>query len=808
MEKSSHNYQVVFSGAIQRGNNIDEVKRAIATVLRLTVEKTDALFSGRRLVLKRTATLDQAEAFVRVFASAGAVASVEQADGTPVQTGASAAAGPAAAVGPLPPVAASLRPYRPFPANWLFKPALFVAATLESLLTLLYVVLLVGAGLLLFYHTLLSGWLFEAVPQMAVAALLSAVMLLGGTALILLLAKPLLGLFRRKEPVFELMPEVEPEFFNYVAEIAALVGTTPPAKILVDNGALLTVRPVWSWRGVMRHERQLTVGLALLAGLNSRQFAALLAQALYPWRPGFVPALGRLLNGNIRWLHRAGYGSDIVDRKLREWQQRFKGAAPLLQKLASFASWSAKPAIWRLAFSRMLSRRLIHRLIADGDSSARHIAGNSDLRIGMEQSRLLGFAAQNTLPELQKMWHEKGELPDNIATAVVARAAHYPAQIQTQLNALQERRILEQGAFRPSDVQRLVYVNSVEEKGQYEISAPCAVFFRRLEKLMHIMTIRYYHSHLHIPVTTNKLVRVAVKGSLEYEADQRIVRYFGDAYADFIPLRLAAQLKTMPSSAHELAQRWRAATAKIAEEKVRATNLALTLHNADDELIDISNRELLQRAGLGGALTGLALRGGRRSEELQQQCRDSEELYEKSIGELDKALAGYAQRLAAALALLNSTEVRQRMFDADKLSQEISQLLAAHEKIESNYPKLRELRMNVILLESLLSYEAMKSSPRLRDRIRELCDDISRVLAAFAVFYKSVPFPLRTEEHYLNLLDWVQAQSSAGEGAAADYDRGNDVVRRMGMMQRLIMGRLVTIALHVESVLGLKTANT
>src|SRR5512147_2049932 len=87
MEKSSHSYQVVFTGAIQHGKNLDEVKRALAAALRLTVDKTDALFSGRRLVLKRTATLDQAEAFVRVFANAGAVAKVESANGEPVETG-------------------------------------------------------------------------------------------------------------------------------------------------------------------------------------------------------------------------------------------------------------------------------------------------------------------------------------------------------------------------------------------------------------------------------------------------------------------------------------------------------------------------------------------------------------------------------------------------------------------------------------------------------------------------------------------------------------------------------------------------
>ena len=806
MEKPSHNYHVVFSGDVQRGKNVEDVKRTIAASLRLTVDKTDALFSGRKLILKRTATLEQAEAFVRVFANAGANAYVESADGKSLES--SASAGVSAGAAALPPVSSVLPPYRPFPANWLFKPALLVATTIESLLTLFYVVLLIGAILLLFYNTLLSGWLFDVIPVMALAALLSAVMLVGGTAVILLLAKPLLGVVRRKEPVFELSKEAEPEFFNFVAEIAALVGASPPTKILVNNGAMLTVRRVWSWHGIKNRNRQLTVGLALLAGLNSRQLAALLAQALYPWRPGFASVLGRILDGNIRWLHRAGYESDLVDRKLRQWQHRFTGMAPLLQKLATFASWSAKPAIWRLAFSRFLSRRLLHRLIANSDIAARQVAGNHELRAAMEQSRLLAFAAQNTLPELQKLWNEKGELPDNIATAVVARASHYPAQIRLQLNTMQERRLIEQGAFKPSDVQRIILANSIQDKGQYDISAPCSVFFLRLEKLMNIMTIRYYHMHLHIPVTTNKLVRVAVKGSQEYEVNARIALFFGNVYTDFIPLRLASQLKSMPPSAQALVQQWHAATAKIVEDQVRAVSLATALHTADDEMIEVSNREILLRGGVGSTLTGLTFLGRSGIEELQQECRDSEAAHEKALGELGKVLSPYSLRLVAAMALLNSEQVKQRMFDADKLYQEVEQLLTVFEKIETNYAKLRELRMHVILLESLLSYEAMKSTPKLRDRINELVDDIRRILSSFSLFYKSTPFPLNTEEHYLNLLDWVQAQSATGEGAPADYDRGNDIVRRMALMQRLIMGRLVSIALHVESVLGLKATGT
>src|SRR5512143_3667428 len=90
MEKPSHNYHVVFSGDVQRGKNVEEVKRTIAALLRLTVDRTDALFSGRKLILKRTATLEQAEAFVRVFANAGANAYVESADGKSLESSAPA----------------------------------------------------------------------------------------------------------------------------------------------------------------------------------------------------------------------------------------------------------------------------------------------------------------------------------------------------------------------------------------------------------------------------------------------------------------------------------------------------------------------------------------------------------------------------------------------------------------------------------------------------------------------------------------------------------------------------------------------
>ncbi|HEY0634914.1 MAG TPA: hypothetical protein VGE00_05990 [Gammaproteobacteria bacterium] len=801
MENSQHTYQVVFSGALQSGKQLDEVKRAVATTLRLTPEKTEALFSGRKLILLRSATLDKAQTFQRLLHTTGAVATIETSAGAPVANDTSTAEAAPPALRPPP---RALPPFRPFPANWLFKPALLATAALESALTLLYVMLLGGGILLLFYHTLISGWLFETLP-LVLAALLSALLLMAGTLFLLLLAKPLLGLYQRREPHFELGKDVEPEFFRYVAEIAALAGTTPPVKISVNNGAALMVRPLWHWRALFRRDKQLTIGLSLLVGLDSRQLAALLALALYPWRPGFLPLVGQLLDGNMRWLHRAGYGSDLLDRALGDWQLRLPKLAPVLSKVARLAAWSAQPALWRLKFSRALSRRLVQRLIANGDLLAGQVAGSTSLRAALQRTRLLDFAAQNTLPELEKMWQSKGELPDNIATAVMARAAHYPPQIQNQLNALQERRIIDNGAFWPSDAQRLQFASCLgEEAGEYAISVPCSAFFLRLDKLARIMTVRYYHAYLHLPVTTNKLVRVAVKGSKEYETDLHIARFFGGVYGDFLPLRLQAQLKSRPQGARELAQQWSQATQRILTEQARAATLATALRQADDALIDVSNRELLQRAAVGSALSGLTLLKESNAEELHQQCRDAEAAWEQSAAEVGKLLEPFAVRLTCALALLATPEAQRKISNAGVLSQEISQLLAAHEKIESNYPKLRELRQHVILLESLLSYDAMKSSPKLRDRIGELADDIRRLLTAFGVFYKTVPYPLHAEEHYRNLLDWVQAQSSTAEGAVADFDRGNDMVRRMALMQRLIAGRLIALALSVESQLGLK----
>lgn len=794
-------YHVLFASEIQPGRDRDAVKQNLAAALRLSAEKTETLFAGKKRVMKRTDSLVQAEAFVRVFANAGAVATIEHADGSPM--GATQAA-PMAATRPVAPVPG----YRPFPANWLFRPALFIAALIESLLTLLYVLFLIGAVLLLVYHTLLANWLFEILPHPLLAAVAAALLLAGGSLALALLAKPLLGLIPRKEPFFVLVREVEPEFFNYVAEIAALVGAAMPLEIRVTNSAQLSARAVWGWRSLGRRDTVLTIGLPLLAGLDSRQLAALLTQALHPWRPGAGSVMGRLLDGNIHWLHRAGYEGDLVDRRLGEWQQRLPRLRPLLEKLARLAGWSARPARWRLGFSRVLSRRLVHRLCANRDLAARQIAGSQSLGEAMARSRLLAFATQSTLPELRKMWLAQGTLPDNIAQAVVAHASHYPARVADELDQLEQRRSAESGGFRPTTAQRLALVSGETVKGTYDLAAPCAAYFRRLEKLMHITTVRYYHSHLQIPVTTNKLVRTPTRGSQEYEADSRLRRFFGGSYTDFVPLRLKALAAAMADNGHGQIERWQQAVAQILAEQVRAATVAGSYRSHDEQLIAASNRELLQRAGVGSALSGLTRLKGRDAERLQQECRDAESAVENSVGEVEKLIKPYASRLAAALALLDSPPLREKMVEAERHYQEAQRLLIVHERIEASYAKLRDLRLQVILLESLLSYQALKPSARLNDRVNELADDVRRILTGFGVTYKQTPYPFETEERYANLLDWLLAQSATGEGPSTDFDRCNDTVQRMALMQRLIVGRLATLALQVESLLGLKPARS
>jgi len=78
--RMAEHYNVVFKGETTPGEDMDDVKKRLMDVLKISGESAENLFSGRQVIIKKDVTAATAEKYKTVFESAGAICRVEPAE--------------------------------------------------------------------------------------------------------------------------------------------------------------------------------------------------------------------------------------------------------------------------------------------------------------------------------------------------------------------------------------------------------------------------------------------------------------------------------------------------------------------------------------------------------------------------------------------------------------------------------------------------------------------------------------------------------------------------------------------------------
>lgn len=687
-------------------------------------------------------------------------------------------------------------PYDPYPNSWLYRPALYGAAAAQVLLNLVHAGVVLWLAYSLLVHQFSPGWVADLVPLTVLAVPVHVTITVLGLIFLFLLTKPLLSLLPRQEGAVPLREEDEPKVYEYIDEVCQGLNVPAPQEVWLSNDASVEVKYLPNPKSVLRQEYVLVVGMPLVAGFDKRAFTALLVQALTVYVAGPAPRANHLLLAVNRWLHRVTHEGDFIDKKLEQWQEeggRLRAMA--IENLIRTIGWSRVAAGWRLELDRQLSARLIQRRIADGDQAAAELVGNEGFRALVEKRRVLTFVSEKTLPALRKSWEENGRLPDNIAMAILARSSQYPQEIHQKLRQQQEHLQLERQDIFPSDQQRFEWLAGEEREAGSDETARAASLFRRFDKLSHRMTMRYYHHDLKIHITSDKLIRPLVKGSPEERSENELKEYFQVSYRDFLPSRLSVLQAQLSAEGGDLMEQWRNVRH---QEPVDGTKLQLAhdrVLEAEQALIDASNQEVVARAGLSGKR---GKKDGGDQEAIYQLCRDSETELDNALNALAEVMKPAMQRVAAALNVLESSEGVALLANGEQLNGEAKGLLKVLDRVEHQYGNLRALRLQTLLLEGLLSHQSSRKNQELQDRVVELVSDIRQALTGFKVAFKELRYPFSDKRE--KLLAWLLAESATGDDPHADFDRGNDVVKKTAVMQKMILARLVEIVGELEHI--------
>jgi hypothetical protein len=444
-----------------------------------------------------------------------------------------------------------------------------------------------------------------------------------------------------------------PLLFDFIESIRTVVRAPAPREVRIDThvNASASFR-----RGMLsllrRDDLVLTIGVPLFVGLSLRQLGGVLAHELGHFAQGSSMRLTYLIRVVNGWLMRVAHDHDSWDEGLARAAKQWDWRISIVLRAAQLAVLTSRQVLaWLATAGHAIGTFMLREMELDADRYEAAVAGSDVFESTALRMRLLGVAREHALEVLGLAWRE-GRLCEDFPGLVVAMAERIPAELRAAVESA-ERREERGGIFdtHPPDRRRIASAKAEGAPGILRLDMPASVLIDASSTLARRASVAFYLDELKIRARDDLLHPV---GELLTRVDEDAVestaaeRYFGAIFNLFTPLTVRRDR----SGGTELA---------VALEALReAREAALRLR---PDAPDPGQPVPTGRPGSGAV--------------------DPERLA--------AAQATARERLAAAVALLEISEVRSRLGNADSVTQEIDRLTAALAALAAEVAPLRKL---------------------------------------------------------------------------------------------------------------------
>lgn len=375
----------------------------------------------------------------------------------------------------------------------LYLISLWLVTLLCILIPLIYFGLVATVAWLVFqYYT---SWVPAPFGHQVVWRLLAwAVPGFIGAILILFLLKPLFAPRQKLPRAAPLGDGEEPAFAAMVKALCGAVGIRPPAEILLSHQVNAWVQFDGGFLGFLRGRKLLTVGLPLVAGMNSRQLVGVLAHEFGHFAQGGAMRCAYVINSVNRWLYSRAYERDEWDDRLESWSEQETGGYVQLVVMLTGLCLLVTRGFMRGLFqvSLRLSRRLSQQMEFDADRYEATIAGSGCFRSTALQLRGLARAWRETDRVNAAAWRE-GKIVDDLPAAIEARLQRLDdrewADIALELEGDHETRYWDS---HPADQERIANAEHLASPGLFLDERPARKLFEDFPSLAKRVTLHYY----------------------------------------------------------------------------------------------------------------------------------------------------------------------------------------------------------------------------------------------------------------------------------------------------------------------------
>ena len=328
-----------------------------------------------------------------------------------------------------------------------------------------------------------------------------------GVVLVFFMVKPLFARRGNRSQPLALNPGAEPTLYAFIARICETVGAPMPKRIDLDcqlNAAAGFRRGLWSLFG---HDLVLTIGVPLVAGLNLREFAGVVAHEFGHFTQGFGMRSSYLIRSVNGWFFRVVYERDAWDMALEQWAADAEDwRIMLVVNFARFGVWCSRLLLKLLMFTgHVISCFLLRQMEYDADSYEIKLAGSEAFESTAKRMAVLNAAQEKAYKEMGFIWKQSHKLPDNFPAYLCKHEASIPAAAKEQV---QDRLGLSRTGFfdtHPSDGDRIRRARRAGEPGVFSLDLPATILFSNFEVISKQITHIHYIDELEIPVDPSAL---------------------------------------------------------------------------------------------------------------------------------------------------------------------------------------------------------------------------------------------------------------------------------------------------------------
>ena len=682
--------------------------------------------------------------------------------------------------------------------------AIGVAALVSLLMVLVYtglIGLMVAWVLWWVVHgVLILGGGLRVSPRTALMmAFLYLCPLVSGIVAIIFLAKPLLARRQTPDTHLSLGHEEHPLLFRFLGQLCQVMDAPIPSRVDVHCDVNASAHFRSGLRSLFENDLVLTIGLPLVAGLDIREFAGVMAHELGHFRQGWGMRAGLIIRSINRWFARAIWERDSWDQWIDDASRSDSSAAWLFTFSKLGISLARIPLRLLLAISDGVSRALSRQREFDADRCSALVAGSEAFSTTSVTIRLLEAAQGRAQERQQQLWLEKRLIDD--LPSLVASETHRLSDLDRATALDESKRAHPRWGSHPSDEERKAAAARLGAPGIVTAEGPASLLFQDFPALCRAVTFRFYRDLLQLAIREPQLAEV--NSVIEAQQEATLERDFLTEYLvgfHRLPHRLDFDLGWLnPPENREDAER------EFVQLSKQIVSSASTIQGLHDEWNQLQSRWIAASMGEILALSGNSFdpsRLGLADDDVATARRlaawTTNEL-RRVEAELDPYRLVIESRFRCALQRLSDPTMADVILDYSAKLKEAERMLVELTKLKSTTVLLSKMAQSIRVLDGL-SEVASPPADRvtLEKASAKILRDLERQSNTVRAELTGVPYPFDHARGKILLNDFCSPESLPLHQRDQSYVKAQAQVHRLPAVYEACLGRLASFAGLVE----------